>query len=241
MADAMELKRDTAGDSLLGSLTRFFLSAVGSKVVMAATGLGLFLFVVGHLAGNLLAYVGRDAFNNYAITLKSNAILLWGARSALLIGVPLHVLTAIRTVQLNRAARPVPYAFDNKSPARTAAKTMMLSGLVVLVYFLYHLAHFTLHLTGPQPASTLADGNFDAYSMLVMGFQQPLIALLYIGAQVLLAAHLSHGVYSIFQHLGFWGSKWTPFLKNASLVAGYGICAAFASIPLAVLLGIIKP
>jgi succinate dehydrogenase / fumarate reductase, cytochrome b subunit len=241
MADAMELKRDSGGETLIGSLTKFFLSAVGSKVVMAATGLGLFLFVAGHLAGNLLAYLGRDAFNNYAIALKGNAILLWGARTALLIGFPLHIFTAIRTVQLNRAARPVPYAHENKSPARTAAKTMMLSGLVVVVYFLYHLAHFTWHITGPQPTVTLADGSYDAYSMLVMGFQQPIIALLYIGAQVLLAAHLSHGIYSISQHLGFWGAKWTPFLKNASLIVGYGLCAAFASIPLAVLLGFIKP
>ena len=241
MADAMELKRDTAGESLLGSLTRFFLSSVGSKVVMAATGLGLFLFVVGHTAGNLLAYAGRDVFNNYASTLKGNAILLWGTRSALLIGFPLHILTAVRTVMMNRAARPVAYAFDNKSPARTAAKTMMLSGSVVLVYFLYHLAHFTWHFTGPQPTALLPDGNFDAYSMLVMGFQQPIISLIYIGAQVLLAAHLSHGVYSLFQHLGFWGPKWTPFLRKVSLIAGYGVCAALASIPLAVLLGIIKP
>ena len=77
--------------------------------------------------------------------------------------------------------------------------------------------------------------------MLVMGFQQPLIAGFYIVAMVLLAAHLSHGVYSLFQHLGAWGTKWTPALKGASLVIGYGLCALFASIPLAVLLGFVKP
>lgn len=241
MADAMELKRDTGGETFIGSLTKFFLSSVGSKVMMAVTGLGLFLFIVGHLAGNLLAYVGRDAFNAYAIGLKGNAILLWGTRTALLLGIPLHFVFALRSTQLNRGARPTPYAYENKAPARTAAKTMMITGAVILVYFLYHIAHFTLHLTGPQPAAALPDGHYDAYAMLVMGFQQPLIALLYIGAQVLLAAHLSHGIYSIFQHLGLWGSKWTPFLKNGALVLGYGICAAFASIPLAVLLGFIKP
>ena len=111
---------------------------------------------------------------------------------------------------------------------------------LVLVYFAYHLAHFTWHLTGPQPTALNADGTFDAFSMLVKGFQQPLITLLYVVAQVLLAAHISHGIYSLFQHLGFWGAKWTPFLKNASLVVGYGLCAGFASIPLAVLLGFIK-
>jgi succinate dehydrogenase / fumarate reductase, cytochrome b subunit len=241
MADAMELKRDTAGDSLIGSLTKFFMSSVGSKTLMAVTGLGLFVFIIGHLAGNLLAYLGRDVFNQYAIALKGNAVLLWGTRSALVVGFVLHILTAIRSVQLNRQARPVPYAYENKAPASAAAKSMMLTGAVLLVFFIYHLAHFTWHFTGPQPGVLLGDGNYDAYTMLVMGFQQPLIALLYVGAMVLLAAHLSHGIYSIFQHLGLWGAKWTPFLRNASLIVGYGLCAAFASIPLSVLLGFIKP
>src|SRR5437868_3999980 len=115
MADAMELKRDTSGETLIGSLTKFLMSSVGSKIMMAATGLGLFLFICGHLAGNLLAYVGRDTFNAYAIGLKSNALLLWGTRSALLLGFPLHIFFAIRTAQLNRAARPVPYAHENKT------------------------------------------------------------------------------------------------------------------------------
>jgi succinate dehydrogenase / fumarate reductase cytochrome b subunit len=241
MAEAMELKRESTGPTLIGSLLKFMSSSVGSKVVMALTGLGLSVFIVGHLAGNLLAYVGRDAFNHYAATLKGTPLLLWGARTALIIGFPLHILTAIRTVQLNRAARPVAYAVEPKTPARMAAKSMMLSGAVVLFYFAYHIAHFTWHVTGPQPTTLLADGHYDAYAMLVMGFQQPLIAGLYIVAQVLLAAHISHGLYSLFQHLGFWGARWTPFLKNGALIAGYGICAAFASIPLAVLLGLIKP
>jgi len=235
------LKRESTGPTLIGSLLKFMMSSVGSKVVMAITGLGLGVFITGHLAGNLLAYVGRDAFNAYAATLKGNPLLLWGARSALIIGFPLHILTAIRTVQLNRAARPVAYAHEPKTPARMAAKSMMLSGLVVLFYFAYHIAHFTWHVTGPQPSTLLPDGHYDAYTMLVLGFQQPLIAGIYIVAQVLLAAHISHGIYSLFQHLGFWGARWTPFLKNAALVVGYGLCAAFASIPLSVLLGLIKP
>ena len=241
MADAMELKRDTAGDTLVGSLMKFFESAVGAKVMMALTGLGLGLFIVAHLAGNLTSFFGRDVFNHYAAALKGNPPLLWGVRLALIVGFPFHIFTAIRTVQLNRAARPVAYAHDPKSPARMAAKSMMLSGALVLVYFGYHLAHFTWHLTGPQPTVLLPDGGYDAYTMMVMGFQRPLIALIYIVAQLLLAAHLSHGIYSLFQHLGLWGAKWTPFLKTGALVVGYGLCAAFASIPVAVLAGVIKP
>lgn len=241
MAEALELKRETAGETLIGSLMKFATSSVGSKVVMALTGLGLWLFVMGHMAGNLLAFVGRDAFNHYAATLQGTPLLLWGTRIALLIGFPLHIFTAIRTVQLNRAARPVPYAGGANAPATLAAKSMMLSGLVVIAYFVYHIAHFTLHLTGPQPTMLTADGHHDAYAMMVMGFQVPLIALTYVVAQVLLAAHLSHGIHSLFQHLGLWGAKWTPFIKNGALVIGYGLSAGFASIPLAVLIGIIKP
>jgi succinate dehydrogenase / fumarate reductase, cytochrome b subunit len=241
MAEAMELKRETTGESLIGSVMKFMGSAVGAKVVMALTGAGIWLFTVGHLAGNLLAFAGRNAFNTYAAGLADAPYIVWPTRIALLVGIPLHVFTAIRTVQMNRAARPEGYAYQEKTPARIAAKSMMITGAVILAFFLYHLAHFTFRVTGPQPTALLADGHHDAYSMLVMGFQQPLIALFYVVGQVLLAAHLSHGIYSMFQHLGLWGAKWTPFLKNAALVIGYGMCAAFASIPLAVLLGFIKP
>ncbi len=228
-------------EPLIGNLVKFTMGSVGSKVVMAVTGLGLWVFIVGHLAGNLLAYVGHDIFNHYAETLQGNPLLLWGTRTAMLIGMPLHFATAYRTWALNRAARPVPYAYENKSPARLAAKSMILSGSVVLAFFIFHLAHFTLHQVGPMPTALSSTGHWDAYSMLVMGFQNPLISIFYIVAQVLLAAHLSHGLYSMVQHLGLWGKAWTPFVKNAALVIGYGLCAAFASIPLSVLLGIIKP
>lgn len=241
MAEATELRRETTAEPLFGSLAKFAMSSVGSKVVMAVTGIGLWLFITGHMAGNLTAYIGRDAFNNYAATLHATPLLLWTVRIALIIGFPLHILTAIRTVQLNRDARPEDYAFANKSPARAAAKSMMLSGLVVLAFFGYHIAHFTWRVTGPQPSALLPSGNYDAYTMLVMGFQQPLIPGFYLLAQVLLAAHLSHGLYSMFQHLGLWGRRWTPWLKNASLVVGYGLCLGFSATPIAVLLGIIKP
>jgi succinate dehydrogenase / fumarate reductase cytochrome b subunit len=228
-------------ENLIDHLVKFGTGSVGSKVVMAVTGMGLSLFIVGHLAGNLLVYVGHETFNHYAEALKGNAPLLWGTRTALIIGIPLHFLTAFRTAQLNRAARPVPYAYEPKSPARMAAKTMLLSGLVILAFFTFHLLHFTLHTVGPMPTALTANGSWDAYTMLVMGFQNPIIALSYVVAQVLLAAHLSHGLYSMFQHLGLHGKAWTPFVKNAALVAGYGLCTAFASIPLSVLLGIVKP
>lgn len=225
----------TRAEPLLGHLTRFGKSSIGSKVVMALTGAGLWLFIVAHLAGNLTVFLGHDTFNSYASALHEKPALLWFVRACLILGFPLHIAAAVRTAQLNGAARPVAYAYQNKTPARLAAKSMLISGGMVLAFFAYHLSHFTWHLTGPMPAQP------DAYAMLVMGFQQPLIALFYIIAQVLLAAHLSHGLYSMFQHLGMLGKQWAGPVKNGALVVGYGMCAAFASIPLAVLFGFIKP
>lgn len=229
-----------AAEPLFGSLTRFALGSVGSKVVMAVTGLGLWLFIVAHLAGNTTVYLGRETFNHYAAALRETPALLWFVRLCLIVGFPLHVVTAVRTAALSRAARPVGYAYGNHAPARMAATSMLLSGLVVLSFFLYHLAHFTWRLTGPMPPPLLS-GGWDAYSMVVLGFQQPAIAVLYIVAQILLAAHLSHGLYSMFQHLGLWGHRFTPWVKGAAQVVAYGVCAVFASIPLSVLLGFVQP
>jgi succinate dehydrogenase / fumarate reductase cytochrome b subunit len=237
MAEAAEVKRD---EPLFGSIAKFFMGSVGSKVMMAATGLGLWLFITGHLAGNLLAFVGRDAFNQYAETLKGNPPLLWGARFALLLGVPLHFFFAVRSTRANANARPVAYAYQNRTPARMAAKTMILSGMVIGAFLAYHLAHFTLRVVNVTEAKG-PSGAFSPFDMLVQGFQNPIIAGFYIVGQVLLAQHLSHGIYSLFQHLGLWGKHWTPWLKRASLVVGYGLCAAFISIPVSVLLGLIKP
>lgn len=240
MSDAAELKAGDGGEGLIGSIVKFTMSSVGSKIVMAATGLGLWLFVTGHLAGNLLAFVGRDTFNAYAATLQGNPLLLWGARSALLLGIPLHFFFAVRSAGMNRAARPVAYAYANKTPASMASKTMIISGLVIAAFFAFHIAHFTLRIVSVTD-SLGPTGAFSPYDMLIQGFKNPLIAGFYIVGQLLLAQHLSHGIYSLFQHLGLWGKRWTPFIRSAALVVGYGLCAAFISIPVSVLLGIIKP
>lgn len=240
MSEAAELKRDDTVEPLFGSIWRFATNAVGSKVMMALTGLVLWGFITGHLAGNLLVFLGRDAFNAYAEALKGNPPLLWGTRLVLLACVPLHFFFAARSTRANAAARPVAYAYQNKTPARLAGKTMMISGLVIGTFLLYHLAHFTLRVVSVTEAKG-PTGGFSPYDMLVQGFQNPLIAGFYIVGQVLLAQHLSHGIYSLFQHLGLWGRRWTPWLKNTSLVVGYGLCAAFITIPLSVLAGLIKP
>ncbi len=206
----------------------FFGGSIGSKVLMAVTGLFLWVFLVGHLAGNTLIYFGPEGFNSYAHKLHSTPLLIWSVRILMLVSFPVHVFTAIRTTQAARAARPVAYAFGNKSPARLSSTTMALSGLVVLAFIGYHLAQFTWRATGlPLGAESLTP-----YQMVVDGFRQPAIVGFYVLGVLLLAMHLSHGLYSMFQHLGIAGRRWTPWVKSAALVIGYGMCTAFGAIPL---------
>lgn len=239
MADGDAAPKGQA-EPLLAGFMRFALSSVGAKAVMAITGLGLWLFIVGHLAGNLLMWAGQDAMNHYAEALKGNALLLWGTRSALLIGFPLHILSAIRASRLNTAARPIGYVVPIKTPATLGGRTMMYTGLLLLAFLLYHLAHFTWHLTNPGDVTLLPNGQPDVYSMVIRGFSVLWISAIYIVGQLLLAQHLSHGIYSLNQHLGLWGRSWTPFVRTAAVTIGWGVAIAFISIPIGVLAGVLR-
>lgn len=236
----LDARSTPQSEPLLAGLTRFAMGAVGSKVVMAVTGLGLWGFVITHMAGNLSMWGGRDAMNHYAALLKSVPELVWAVRAGLLIGFPVHIFMAIRTAKLNRAARPVPYAHAVMVETSMASKTMLLSGLLVLWFFIYHLAHFTWHLTNPDHVQLLADGSVDVYSMVVRGFGVWWISLIYLAGQLLLAQHLRHGIHSLFQHLGLWGASWTPFLRKAATVVAYGIALGFSSVPIAVTFGLMR-
>jgi succinate dehydrogenase / fumarate reductase cytochrome b subunit len=226
---------------LLRVVQRFLSSSVGMKVMMSLTGIVLWGFIMAHLAGNLLIFAGQDAFNHYAAALKSNPALLWAVRSALIVAFPVHILTAIRTSQLNKAARPVPYAFANNTPIRPASQWAIWSGLGLLAFLLMHLAQFTWHVGPWQNPPTNMDGTVDAYTMAVTAFADAKISLIYIIGQLLLAGHLGAGIYGVFQHLGVWGRSWTPFAKKLGDAIGYGVAGAFITIPIAVLAGMVHP
>lgn len=119
-------------------------SSLGKKYVMAVTGLLLLLFVLIHMSGNLLIYLGPDALNSYAHTLKARPALLWTARLALLIVFLLHLFLALRLQWENRTARPTRYYYEDTLRASWASRNMLLTGMVLLTFILYHLAHFTL-------------------------------------------------------------------------------------------------
>lgn len=215
-------------------------STVGKKLLMALTGLGLTFFVLGHLSGNLLLFKGREAMNAYAHWIQSQGPLLWLARGGLLATFLLHIVLGVQLRQQARAARPVRYAFDETLQASWASRTMIITGLVVLSFVIFHLLHFTFGAIQPQNF-LLQDGEHrDVYGMVVRGFQNHLVSLLYVVSVGLLAFHLSHGLSSMVQTLGFHHARYWPWVQRAGIVVAWSIFAGFASLPAAVLLGIIK-
>ncbi len=208
---------------------------------MAVSGAALFAFIVGHLLGNLQIFLGPEPLNRYSAFLKNLGELLWIARIGLLVMVGIHIWTAISLTLENRAARPIAYANKEYITASYASRTMDFSGIIILTYLIYHLMHFTFLKVHPEFGHlTDAQGRHDVYRMVVMSFQQPAVAVIYIIANLLLGMHLSHGLYSMFQSLGLVGEAVRPKLRCAANIVGYGIFIGYAMIPLSVWLGFVK-
>lgn len=208
---------------------------------MAVTGLALVGFVIMHLLGNLLIFRGPDALNAYAAKLLHLGALLWVARLILLAAVVVHIVMAIILTRENRSARPVAYAAQQAAHTTYAARTMMVSGVLLTVFIAYHLLHFTFRVTHPD-ISRLTDalGRHDVYSMVVGSFHNPLLALGYVASMALLCAHLSHGAGSFLQSLGLNNERWLPIIERAGRAFAVLLFAGYASIPTAVLLGWIR-
>ena len=227
---------------------KLFTSSLGRKYLMAITGLMLFGFVVAHLLGNLQVFLGPEAINAYGYFLQSKPELVWGARLVLLATVLIHVWSAITLSNENKAARPVQYAQWNPTAASYASRTMLMSGLIIGAFIIYHLLHFTVkapvNMTGKDfhDLHYVLDGKqvHDVHGMIVAGFQKPIVALFYLIAMGLLCLHLSHGISAMFQSLGLKTKTYGPTIDKFAKVAAGVIFAGYASIPLSVLLHIVK-
>ena len=218
------------------------LPSVTKKAVMAVSGFFLLGFVVAHLGGNLCIFGGPDLLNSYAQHLEDWAPLLWVARVILLVLIALHITTAVQLTLENRRARPVPYQKKDNTRTTYAARTMAMSGVIVLVYIVYHLLHFTFRVTHPDISHGIdAHGHRDVYSMVVLSFRDPLVAAFYIFAMALLSMHLSHGMKSLFQSLGLNNEKLEPKLAAAARALALLIFIGYSAIPFSVLLGLVKP
>ncbi|EKO32307.1 MULTISPECIES: succinate dehydrogenase cytochrome B subunit, b558 family [Leptospira] len=217
-------------------------SSIGRKTLVAATGLVYFGFVVVHMLGNLQIFLGQEKINAYGQSLRDIAPLLWVARIILIVSFIIHVFYAIKLSIENKQARPIPYVKKNTVQASLASRTMALTGLLIFSFIVYHLLHFTLGVTNPDHfAMTDAKGRHDIYTMVVLGFQNPIVSGSYIFAMFLLASHISHGVQSVFQTLGLSAPSLSDKIKAGAISFALIIFIGNTSIPLSILLGYVHP
>jgi succinate dehydrogenase / fumarate reductase cytochrome b subunit len=225
--------------SPINRAVRFWEAAIGKKVVMAITGVILFGYVIGHLLGNLQIYAAdHEQINRYAAFLHSpgNVIPLWGIRAILLAAVVMHIVSATQLWMQNRAARPLAYRKKNDVPTSYAARTMKWSGVIVGAFIIFHILHLTVGAVMPLAPEVAANAP-NVRANVIAGFQNPAVAGFYILAMVLLCMHLYHGLWSMFQSLGFSHPRYTPLLKKGAAVVAILIAIGNISIPIAVLTG----
>jgi succinate dehydrogenase / fumarate reductase cytochrome b subunit len=233
----------TVREKSRGLISELCHSSVGRKMIVAVTGVILIFFVIGHLLGNLQIFIGPDWINGYSQHLHDLGPILWMIRAFLLASVILHIYFTILLAIENRRARPDAYRDRNYVKASWASRHMVVSGLIVLAFIVYHLAHFTFRTTDARFALLKPDalGHYDVFSMMVYGFQNVYVSAFYIVGLFLLTLHLTHGSSSFFQSLGFNDQRLAPKLALAGRIFAWLLFVGYASIPTAVLLGFIKP
>ena len=214
-------------------------SSIGRKLTMATSGVLLLGFLIVHLLGNLYVFQGREPLNDYAAWLKDNP-LLWPARIGLLATFAIHVWVGIALARENRAARPIGYRQGLALPASTwASRSMIWTGLLVLAFVVFHLAHFTWGWVAPEAhAQVDTQGRHDVYGMVVAAFSTRWVAAVYVLAMGVLAVHLTHAGQSFLQTLGVRYEHGNGLVK----ALGYGLVAVIAvgnlALPTLVYLGV---
>lgn len=224
----------------MGRLARLSRTSLGKKLWMSLSGLLLVLFLVGHMAGNLKILQGPDALNEYAAWLQGHP-LLWVFRAGLLGSFVLHVGLGIALARENRAARPQGYARIERQSAGVVERHMVLSGVLVLAFVIYHLLHLTVGAVDPVQAAALLDarGRPDVYARVVLGFANPWVSASYLLGLAVLGVHLQHAIRSVFQTLGASHESYQGIIHAVALVVPSLIFLGFASLPLLVLGGVV--
>ena len=231
---------------------------------MALTGLVLVLFVMGHMLGNLQIFLGAEVINAYAYKLHHvlPTAALWAIRIFLLVCIAIHIWAAVTLTLDNRKARPQGYDEDKPIQATYSSRTMRMSGVILLAFIFFHIAHFTVRsvpgMQYEEPGvlnstevplvkggeAVLKNGQtvttFNVNDMMVAGFQVWWVSAFYIVATGLLCMHLTHGVSSMFQTVGLRNGLWRKRLDVVALVYGWVVFLGFAIIPLATLTGVLE-
>ena len=219
-------------------------STIGKKAIMAVTGLLLVGFVIAHMAGNLQMFVGPAKMNGYAAFLKSTGELLWIARLGLLVATILHVLMAWQLTQIKNRARPVGYEKREPQVSTVASRTMRWGGVLILVFIVFHILHFTTGTVFPMASSPDAAhpgfSHTDVYGNVIAAFRNPLVSAFYVVAMLFLMLHLFHGAWSSVRTLGLTKPSRHPLHRRISTVIALVVWLGFTAIPVAVLLGAIR-
>lgn len=220
-----------------GGALRFWQTTIGKKAIMAVTGLIGVGFVIAHMAGNLQVFAGRDKMNDYAHFLHGPAAeLLWIARVVLIVSVVLHVSMAWQLTRRAHAARPVGYAKREPQASTLASRTMRWGGVLLLVFIVLHLMHFTTRTI--NPAGEFPEG--DVYSDVVGSFRVWWVTLFYVVAMIALGLHLFHGAWSWARTLGVSQPSPQPLHRRLAVLVAVVVWLGFTAVPVAVFLGLVR-
>jgi succinate dehydrogenase / fumarate reductase cytochrome b subunit len=229
-------------NALTRSLSAYWSSSIGKKYIVAISGIVLVLFLAGHLVGNLVVFMGAEAFNAYAYFLHHmlHGAGIWLFRVLMLFMIAAHIVATIALTRQNRAARRA-YEYPATIQASKSSRVMILTGLTILAFVIYHLLHFTARIgneyNNPALYRYMLDGKevHNAWKMVIDGFSWWPATAFYVIAMTLLCSHLMHGVGSIFQTLGLRSKKSAGFIQQISIGYSLIIWLGFISIPVAIL------
>ncbi|MEK6743942.1 MAG: succinate dehydrogenase cytochrome b subunit [Nitrospirota bacterium] len=216
-------------------------SSVGRKLVMAATGQLMVLFIILHVLGNATIYFGL--LNAYAAHLHALPPLVWSFRLGLIILFSFHIFYGIALTLENNAAKPQSYVMRNDLSATFAGRNMVWTGAVIGSFLIYHLLHFTVQVTNPALAAakhmdTL--GRPDVVRMVIKSFQDLGIASVYLLSMTALWLHLSHGIQSSFQTWGLNSEQSLPIIKRAGAFAAIVLFLAYIAVPVLIAMKIVR-
>lgn len=210
-------------------------TSIGKKLLMAATGLGMVFWLLGHLAGNLKIFLGAREVNEYAAWLQDHAALLWFARISMLAFIGIHIRKGIQLALENRKARPQKYQVEATLKANFASRHMVLSGVILFLFLAMHLAHYTFRVL-PVEYRNDSMGNPDVYAMVIAGFKDPGFCLVYVLGLGVVGMHLFHALVSAVQTLGIHHRGYNNMLRNGLKAFVVVFILGFWSIPLSVFL-----
>ncbi|MGC1342032.1 MAG: succinate dehydrogenase cytochrome b subunit [Candidatus Binataceae bacterium] len=222
-------------------LTLLWRTVIGKKIVMAVTGVIMVLFVIAHMLGNLKIFAGPHEINTYSRFLRTVGMpelgygdALWIIRIVLLVSATLHIVAAIQLTRMNWQARPIGYRERKDRETSFAARSMRWGGLLLAIFIVFHIAHFTLGVVGFAPGEYR---DLHVYQNVLIGFSVWPVSVFYIIAMLALFFHLDHGMWSMLQTLGWNTARNQATLRLASRLVAAIVFVGFVSVPVAVLAG----